>query len=339
MRIYWQRVQRGDEFFGINKLGAVGTDLGALYCFFESPWKRVVLGISDANKPRILITVASVLRALGRLTEAIEPCRAGLEKSIKQKMWTEASQAANNLSEFELTLGNVAAAVAIAAQSVLYADRSGEMSHKILKRTALANAQHEAGHRLDAQACFREAEKMQSQDTKYQLLYSLQGFQYCDLLLGESQRAAWQKCLQRAKVQQNETILSHIQSCREVEQRTGQTSKWVEQEGNLLDIALDQLTMGRVALYCAIFEDSALSICRSLLQNAVDGLRRAAAQEFIVTGLLSRAWLKVLEDESAGALIDLDEAWQIVERSPMRLHMTDIHLHRARLFFREKAYP
>jgi len=36
---------------------------------------------------------------------------------------------------------------------------------------------------------------------------------------------------------------------------------------------------------------------------------------------------------------DLDEAWEIAERGPMRLHMADIHLHRARLFFREKEYP
>lgn len=36
---------------------------------------------------------------------------------------------------------------------------------------------------------------------------------------------------------------------------------------------------------------------------------------------------------------DLDEAWEIAERGPMRLHMADIHLYRARLFFREKDYP
>ena len=29
----------------------------------------------------------------------------------------------------------------------------------------------------------------------------------------------------------------------------------------------------------------------------------------------------------------------VAERGPMRLHMADIHLYRARLFFREKEYP
>ena len=36
---------------------------------------------------------------------------------------------------------------------------------------------------------------------------------------------------------------------------------------------------------------------------------------------------------------DLDEAWEIAERGPMKLFMADIYLHRARLFFREKPYP
>jgi hypothetical protein len=39
------------------------------------------------------------------------------------------------------------------------------------------------------------------------------------------------------------------------------------------------------------------------------------------------------------ARADLDEASQIAEPGPMRLHMADIHLHRARLFFREEPYP
>ena len=36
---------------------------------------------------------------------------------------------------------------------------------------------------------------------------------------------------------------------------------------------------------------------------------------------------------------DLDEAWGIAERGPMRFHMADIHLYRARLFHAVKPYP
>jgi hypothetical protein len=42
--------------------------------------------------------------------------------------------------------------------------------------------------------------------------------------------------------------------------------------------------------------------------------------------------------EQDGLLIIPDEAWEIAERGPMRLFLADIHLHRARLFFREATY-
>ena len=74
----------------------------------------------------------------------------------------------------------------------------------------------------------------------------------------------------------------------------------------------------------------------------MDGLRRAGTQAHLPRGLLTRAWLRFLEGHSTGpesAQSDLDEAWEIAERGPMKLHMADIHLHRARLFFREAEYP
>jgi hypothetical protein len=74
----------------------------------------------------------------------------------------------------------------------------------------------------------------------------------------------------------------------------------------------------------------------------VSGLRRAGTQHELPRGLLTRAWLRSLTDRAAGpdsAQSDLDEAWEIAERGPMPLHLADIHLYRARLFFRAKPYP
>ncbi|MGH9836876.1 MAG: hypothetical protein ACRD9Y_27945 [Blastocatellia bacterium] len=52
-------------------------------------------------------------------------------------------------------------------------------------------------------------------------------------------------------------------------------------------------------------------------------------------GLLTRAWLRSLTGARTGsesAQSNLDEAWEIAARGSMRLHLADIHLHRARLF-------
>jgi hypothetical protein len=53
---------------------------------------------------------------------------------------------------------------------------------------------------------------------------------------------------------------------------------------------------------------------------------------FLFLHLLSRAWLRWLLKDEAGSRADLDEAWEIAERGPRRLHMADIQLTRARLF-------
>jgi hypothetical protein len=136
-------------------------------------------------------------------------------------------------------------------------------------------------------------------------LYSLQGFQYCDLLLAEAERAA-------------------------------QTLKWEEgMRAPLLDLALHHLTLGRTALYAAILRsrsrqgESALRLRASQhglasaateIDHAVSGLRRAGQQDNLPNGLLTRAWLRNLTGPATGtdsAQSDLDEAWEIAERGVM----------------------
>jgi hypothetical protein len=56
-------------------------------------------------------------------------------------------------------------------------------------------------------------------------------------------------------------------------------------------------------------------------------------------GLLTCAWLRLLEGDADSSRAHLDDAWEIAERGPMRLHMADIHLYRARLFHAVTPYP
>ena len=56
----------------------------------------------------------------------------------------------------------------------------------------MSDAFHQAGQRADALERFQEAEAMQAErQSQYPLLYSLPGFQYCDLLLADAERVAW----------------------------------------------------------------------------------------------------------------------------------------------------
>jgi hypothetical protein len=357
-KVYRDRIVRRKEFYSTMKLGAFGSDLGGVACFFETPWSRVSPALNEVHQAWLLAIAASCLRALGRLTEALDPMRAGLEMRVKHENWGNAARTAANLSQLELTLGEVAGAVRDAEQSVIYADRSGDALLRTSRRATHADALHQAGRRDEAEARFREAEQMQAErKSAYPLLSSLQGFQYCELLLSESERES-------EKAEGEPQKEAGLALCHGVAERAERTLDWAENHFNfgLLSIANNQLTLGRAALYAAILqsrspehepvqstspptsEDSrrGFTAAAAELDRAVSGLRRAGVQDYLSRGLLTRAWLRGLTGARTGpesAQSDLDEAWEIAERGPMPLHLADIHLYRARLFFREAAYP
>lgn len=334
-----------------TKLGAFGSDLGAVACFFDAPWNRVSTALGGFAQAWVLGVAAYDLRALSRLTEALEPMGAAVSLMEKLEDWKQAAIAAGNLSELELALGAVPKAAGNAEQSVTLADRSGDAFQRVGKRATHGDTLHQAGRRAEAEDCLREAEQMQAErQADYPLLYSLAGFRYCDVLLADTERTAWQE-IQEVRDQTSESRID--EECRAVSRRAAQTLKWVTTQNWLLDIALDHLTLGRASLYEAILESGGgirpLKLgerprhsATANLDAAVAGLRRAGHQDHLPRGLLTRAWHRFLVGAHTGpesAQEDLDEAWEIAERGPMRLHMADIHLYRARLFHRVKPYP
>lgn len=354
--VYHDRIRRGEEDYSTKQLGAFGADLGAAACFFERPWRTVSPALTERVQAWLLSNAAFCLRALGRLAEAREPTRAGLERYVQQEYWTGAAIAASNLSQLELALGEVAAALRDAAQAVRHADQSSAAFERLSKRAGLADSLHQAGRREEALESFSEAEAMQAESQPgYPLLYSMQGFQYCGLLLAAPERAAWlggagadATAIRRGPL---------IENCIQVERRAARTLAWVTPRNWLLSIALDHLTLGCAAFYRAQLEaggahagaavPSSSSGCsptggevaREHLAVAVDGLRRAGVQEYLARGLLARAWLRSAEGDADGGYADLVEIWQLAERGPMPLVQADVHLHRARLFHAVTPYP
>jgi len=141
VEVYRERILRGtgaDGFFSTRKLGSFGADLGAVACFFESPWSRVSLSLSNVDQAWLLNQAAFCLRALGRLREAVEPMRAACALAKSNEDWTDAARGASNLSELELVLGEIKAAIADAEHSVVLADRSALPTTAVLLRERVA---------------------------------------------------------------------------------------------------------------------------------------------------------------------------------------------------------
>ena len=340
-RVYYDRILRGAEAYSTKKLGAIGADLSAVAAFFEQPWSRVSARLSAADQAWLLGQAAFRLRALGRLTEALQPLRAGLEMDVQREDWENAARSANNLSELQVSLGLLDAGVKDGQQAVEYADRSGDAFQRLSKRATAADAllqRQRPGTGADpeeleqSRRLFATAEELQQElQPQYPRLYSLPGFRYCDLLLVPAEQAAW-RCVAQA-AGDGGVSLSLTAVLAAVHERAEQTLRWIQQTNGLLDIGLDHLTLARVSLYRWLLAgDRAAAVPVEHLQPAVEYLRRAGQEDHLPKGLLTAAVVAFLQGQLDRCRELLAETQLIAERGPMPLYLADVHLHRARLF-------
>ncbi len=308
VEVYWWRINRGDEYFNMKKLGALSADLAALRSFFNIPWQQPVAGLTEHGRSLVLGDAGVDLRALGRLQEAAQSMKAGLEVAIAMKHWENAARGASNLSELYLAIGDLAHALKLAQQGVEFADRSGEAGWRMASRTKLADTLHQEGRTDEATAAFRDAEALQNQqEPASQFLYSLRGFLYCTLMLGQRQ-------------------------VREVMERAIHSLEIAQHNNWLLDIALDHLSLGRAWLLEAQQRNTGdTSQAAEFLERAVEGLRQAGRMDYLPLGLLARAELHRFNGDCERAARDLAEVLRIATRSGMGLYLADYHLELARL--------
>ena len=318
--VYVERICRfrGDgrlEFYSRDKLGAFGSELAALSWFFDKLYDVPAGALNKTEQSWLLGEAAFLLRVQGRFAEALAGMRAALTLDVNAEDWQNAAVTAANLGASELLVGSIAAAVAMAETAVACADRSGDEFEKVARRTDLADALQAAGRCAEAEALFADAEQRQRQrDSHHSLLYSMQGYEYCDLLIG---KGCWALACHRAT----------------------ETLNCFERDYPLLSKALDKLTIGRASLGLVLVVGSdrvprrGSQTARSHLDQAVDGLRGAGTTDQTPRGLLARAAFRRSIGDWEGATSDLDEVEEIAEPGPMRLFLCDMALERARLAF------
>ena len=317
-RICRRRADGGIEFYAAHKLGVVGSALAVISWFFERPYETPIVTLTTLDQLWVLSEAALALRSQGRLSEALPALRTVAKETTD---WSNAAFAASNLSEAQLIIGEVAAAVATAEQSVAHGDRSGNEFNIMAHRADHANALHAAGRREEAGRLFADAERLlKKRQPEYPLLYALRGYQYCDLLLARGEWLA-------------------------VRDRATKILEWESASASptLLDRATLRLALSRahfgIAL-CDVLPPQPAATARenaratyALVGEAIEGLRATDILEFPPRGLLARSAFRRSVGDWDGAARDLDEVEEIAEPGPMRLFLCDMALERARLAF------
>jgi hypothetical protein len=302
-------------FYSVNVLGAFGSTLVAVSWFFDKPYETPVATLTAARRAWVLGEAAFCLSALGRLAEAIPARRQQLWMRQTAQDWGQAAIAAGNLCKDELMVGEVAASLATAQQAIAYAYQSDVESLIINRHAEYAIALHAAGRRAEAEEQFADTERRQKKRRQDEpLLYSVRGYEYCDLLISDGSYLA-------ARERATETIV------------IARRNKWA------LDIGLDTLTIGRAYLGLALAADAASNdgrrgdadTARVWLEEAMEGLRGAGALAYIARGLLVRAAFRRIVGNWDGVGRDLNEVAEIAELGPMKLYLCDMTLERTRL--------
>jgi tetratricopeptide (TPR) repeat protein len=211
-----------------------------------------------------------------------------------------------------LSLGDLSRARHHAEESMAFSARSGSPREGIEWRARFASIMHQAGAFEEARRAFEEAEhRLQTLEPDTTYLWSLEGFQFCELLLDLGKHE-------------------------EVERRAQWMLSRAEENLRLRDLALAHLILGRVWSVAAQKGGHDYSTATNHLDEAVDGLRRSGRRDELPRGLLARArWLVTLGSLER-ALDDLQEAFSIGMDGRMQMVLADYHLTRTRLAIARK---
>jgi hypothetical protein len=321
-KVYHDRICRNaggaNVFYAATVLCAFGSNLAAISNFFEQPYAEPLTSLQANLKPWILNEAASCLIAQSRFSEADAALRAAAKMYERMEMWTHAAVVEGNLTELELLLGNVAQARLIGAKAVEDSDRGDLGFVQMSTRAIFARVLDASGQFTHAKQLFTDAERRQSeQQPAYPLLYSLQGFFYCDFLL-------------------------RFDGAVGVQDRVAKTITWAMKALIRRDVALGLLILVRSNLVKVLSktlggqEISPAAATYTQLEQAAEFLRGAGEVQLLPYYLLTRAAFYRGVADWDNAMRDLDEVEEIAEPGPMKLFLCDAALERTRLAFAKK---
>jgi tetratricopeptide (TPR) repeat protein len=317
--------------------GATQTTLSTLSWFFLEQWNRPRAEFELDQQAFLLYQAGVYLRTLGYLIEAVLPFEEASrlhEGSLNDSI--ESARDLGNLADIYLTLGDMSKAEHFARKAIEAADKGANSAlgdtegrwQRVRRRATLANVLHHRGQFEISYKLFDEAEKYlcMNQNTLgvschfngcQAMLYSVQGFRYCDLLLtlAEAISEDWLKLSDISWYSHGRSVKDVLDDVRKRVELTfsiSQHAKWH------FDLALDELTLGRLELmehvYCGKPDTGS---AESHLNEAVAGLEQAETMDLLPKALIVRSVLKRETRRHDEAENDLNEAERLSAKMPL----------------------
>lgn len=302
LAVFWNRCRRDNERFLTRRLGAHGAELVALRNFI--PGDKAAEHLDPVWNARLLGVIASDLRSLGRLRDAVAPGETALRIAETHKDWLSAAIQAGNLCEFDITLGQLRSAIEHGKHGVSLAERSKNTFLTIGNLAALTHAYNLAGNLDDAREQFECADKLlrhlnapQEEYTKNFAYCDVSEFDFCEFLIADGRHD------------------DAVARCRKV--LDNPQPYYAD-----LFIAIARLKLAS-ALHAS--DKNAIDEPLALAEEAVSELEQAGVQQYLAHALVLRANLTGSHNVS-DVFEDLKRAALIAQRGQMRIVLTDVLL-------------
>lgn len=306
--IFKPKILGQTESYSRNVVSRHGEKLAAISGFFDSLWADPVGDLSREDKGLVLHHASVCLRALGRLSEVIEPARAALRIRVALGLWKQAVRSSGTLAQAQLALGDVGGALVEFEMCRDYADKSEHLGSRIASRAVLANAMNQSGNLIGAMGIMTEAEDLQKHhEPDIPFLHSLRGYYQHDILLAYGR---------------NEEVVELASRALELAEKKG----WNLARG------LGELALGKAHLADSLSGlTTDLRDASRLLEDAVRHIQEDGALDQLPRGLLARASVRRVTGKFRECRADLEEVHEIAERDGMRLFLADYYLECVRL--------
>jgi len=305
------QLEPGGQYFSLEALGMFAEGLAALTGFFRGGWRSPYGDLDPRQQAGVLVVAGYCLRAVGDLAEAAVASDLARERWEILEEWSEAADAAGNLTQMLIASGRLREAMAAGAKAVQLG-RSCTDPKRMKERVnlaTLADAYHQAGMLGEAERCFKQSEQLQASVLpEWPLLISYRGFLYCDLLLTTGD-------LEGARIRATSSLEHPKSSAHPATQ------------------GLDHLSLARCQLLGA---PPSLKPAEAHLAKAEELIRHSGQMDELPRVLIAVAELQLLKGDTGRARAELRQAHWFAERAGLRLRVTDCLIMRARVEARER---
>ncbi len=304
--VYWSYIRPKNELFphSISILGSYAQNSSTLSYFFHPEWEFKHSEISQEDKAILLLDASFCLMSLGRMRESIFPRKKSIELFVSMESWKDAALAARNLSDTYLLIGELKNSEAAARESIRYSQYTGDLFRRVSSELRLATTLHKQGIvQIDFLSEIGKIDFHSLQESTTSVFpkqYSLAGVQYRSILIDYLKEED-----QLANLKND--IINSI--------KVSENMQW------LIPKALDQLNLAKVLIKLDLNREAIF-----YLDNSLQYLVKLDKIQYVPLIFIERANFYLQQQQLEQAQQDLDEAWQIIERSGMKLYEVDYHL-------------